>query len=105
SKGLYHSVDGGHSFAEQRGELSVTALAFGKPKSDGGYPTLFAIGTRGDLKAIWRSDNAGADWFRVNDAEHEYGRRFRVISADQQVFGRVYVGTDGRGVLYGQPSP
>jgi xyloglucan-specific exo-beta-1,4-glucanase len=105
SKGLYHSVDGGHSFAEQRGELSVTALALGKPKSDGGYPTLFAIGTRGDLKAIWRSDNAGADWFRVNDAEHEYGRRFRVISADQHVFGRVYVGTDGRGVLYGEPSP
>jgi hypothetical protein len=27
------------------------------------------------------------------------------ISADQRVFGRVYVGTDGRGVLYGEPRP
>jgi hypothetical protein len=104
-KGLYHSVDGGHSFTEGRGDVAVTALAFGKPKSDGDYPTLFAIGTRGDLKAIWRSDNAGATWLRINDAAHEYGRRFRVISADQRVFGRVYVGTDGRGVLYGEPSP
>jgi hypothetical protein len=104
-KGLYHSVDGGHSFTERRGDLAVTALALGKPKSDGDYPTLFSIGTRGDLKAIWRSDDAGASWLRINDAAHEYGRRFRVISADQRVFGRVYVGTDGRGVLYGEPSP
>jgi hypothetical protein len=104
-RGLYHSVDGGHSFTERRGDLVVTALAFGKARADGDYPTLFAIGTRGDLKAIWRSDDAGASWLRINDAAHEYGRRFRVISADQRVFGRVYVGTDGRGVLYGEPSP
>jgi xyloglucan-specific exo-beta-1,4-glucanase len=102
---LYHSLDGGRSFTERRGDLAVTALAFGKPRADGDYPTLFAIGTRGDLEAIWRSDNAGASWLRINDAEHEYGRRFRVICADQRVFGRVYVGTDGRGVLYGEPSP
>ena len=101
---LYHSSDGGRNFAEQRGEVAVTALAFGRPRTDGDYPTLFAIGTRGDLEAIWRSDDAGVSWVRVNDAEHEYGRRFRVISADQRVFGRVYVGTDGRGVIYGEPS-
>jgi hypothetical protein len=102
---LYRSVDGGRNFAERRGDLGVTALAFGRPRADGEYPTLFAIGTRGDLEAIWRSDNVGASWLRINDAEHEYGRRFRVISADQRVFGRVYVGTDGRGVIYGEPSP
>jgi hypothetical protein len=101
---LYHSVDGGRNFVERRGNLAVMALAFGKPRTDGDYPTLFAIGTRGDLEAIWRSDDAGASWLRINDAEHEYGRRFRVISADQRVFGRVYVGTDGRGVIYGEPS-
>jgi xyloglucan-specific exo-beta-1,4-glucanase len=102
---LYHSLDGGRSFTERRGDLAVTALAFGKSRADGDYPTLFAIGTRGDLEAIWRSDDVGASWLRINDAEHEYGRRFRVICADQRVFGRVYVGTDGRGVLYGEPSP
>lgn len=103
--GLYHSLDGGRSFTERRSDLAVTALAFGKPRTDGDYPTLFAIASRGDLEAIWRSDDAGASWLRINDAEHEYGRRFRVISADQRVFGRVYVGTDGRGVLYGEPAP
>jgi hypothetical protein len=82
--------------------LAVRALAFGKPKRDGDYPTLFAIGQRGNLTAIWRSDDIGTRWVRINDPDHEYGRRFRVISGDPRVFGRVYVGTDGRGLLYGE---
>jgi len=101
---LYHSVDGGRNFTERRSDVAVTALTFGKSRDEGGYPTVFAIGARGDLEAIWRSDDAGASWLRVNDSDHEYGRRFRVICADQRVFGRVYVGTDGRGVLWGEPS-
>jgi xyloglucan-specific exo-beta-1,4-glucanase len=103
--GLYHSVDGGHRFALRRSDLRVTALAFGKSKSDRSYPILYAIGARGELNAIWRSDDAGASWSRINDAEHEYGRRFRVIAGDPRVFGRVYVGTDGRGLFYGEPAP
>lgn len=102
---LYHSLDGGRHFSARRADLSVNALAFGKPRTVGDYPTLFAIARRGDLEAIWRSDDGGASWLRINDAAHEYGRRFRVICADPRVFGRVYVGTDGRGVLYGEPSP
>ena len=101
---LYHSVDGGRNFLERRSEVAVRALAFGRPRVDGDYSTLYAIGTRRELEAIWRSEDAGASWVRINDAEHEYGRRFRVISADQRVFGRVYVGTDGRGIVYGEPS-
>jgi xyloglucan-specific exo-beta-1,4-glucanase len=104
-EGLYHSVDGGRRFALRRSDVAVTALAFGKPKSDRDYPTLYAIGTRSGINAIWRSDDTGASWSRINDAEHEYGRRFRVIAGDPRVFGRVYVGTDGRGLFYGEPAP
>jgi xyloglucan-specific exo-beta-1,4-glucanase len=100
---LYHSTDGGRRFVRAQIDLAITALAFGKAKTDRGYPTLFAIGARGKLSAIWRSDDAGANWSRINDAEHEYGRRFRVIVGDPRVFGRVYLGTDGRGLLYGEP--
>jgi hypothetical protein len=102
---LYHSLDGGRNFKPRLSDVSIIALSFGKPKSSDAYPPFFAIGKRGDLQAIWRSDDAGASWLRINDAEHEYGRRFRVISADQQVYGRVYIGTDGRGIIYGDPSP
>lgn len=101
--GLYHSVDGGRRFEPQRNDLHVVALGFGKEASQHSYPTLFAIGTRGDLTAIWRSNDAGESWTRINDEAHEYGRRFRVITGDPRVYGRVYVGTDGRGLLYGEP--
>jgi hypothetical protein len=39
---------------------------------------------------------------RINDDAHEYGRRFHCIAADPRVYGRVFVGTDGRGIVYGE---
>jgi hypothetical protein len=102
--GLFHSDNGGRSFAMVHSDVHVDALAFGKPPPAHDYPALFAIGERDGLRAIWRSDDVGLTWVRVNDPEHEYGRRFRCIAGDPRVFGRVYVGTDGRGILYGEPS-
>jgi photosystem II stability/assembly factor-like uncharacterized protein len=102
---LFHSTDGGASFRQTQSDVAVEALAFGKAPPGGDYPTLFAIGWRGDVRAIWRSDDQGAHWVRLTDAEHEFGRRFRCITGDPRVYGRVYVGTDGRGILYGEPAP
>lgn len=102
-QGLFHSSDGGRTFVRKNGDVAVAALAFGKAPPGKDYPALFAIGTRGTTTAIWRSDDQGSSWVRVNDAEHEYGRAFRCIAGDPRVFGRVYVGTDGRGVVYGEP--
>ena len=41
----------------------------------------------------------------MNDDRHQYGTRFRCLAGDPRIFGRVYVGTDGRGILYGEPVP
>jgi hypothetical protein len=56
---------------------------------------------RGRLR-IFRSDNQGQDWTRINDDQHQFGWIHSLIG-DPRVFGRVYVGTEGRGVQYGQP--
>jgi xyloglucan-specific exo-beta-1,4-glucanase len=102
-QGLFRSRDGGGSFEHVANDVVVEALAFGKSPAGKEYPALFAIGTRGTLRAIWRSDDEARTWIRVNDDRHEYGRRFRVIAGDPRVFGRVFVGTDGRGIVYGAP--
>jgi xyloglucan-specific exo-beta-1,4-glucanase len=102
-EGLFHSSDAGRSFSRVDGGISVAALGFGKAPPGRGYPALYALGGQGSEYAIWRSDDGGASWIRINDARHQYGQRFRCIAGDPRVFGRVYVGTDGRGIVYGEP--
>jgi hypothetical protein len=102
--GLYHGTEGGASFVRIDSSLHVEMLSFGKAPAGSDYPALFAIGTEGDRRAVWRSDDMAKTWLLLNDDQHQWGRRFRCIAGDPRVFGRVYFGTDGRGILYGQPA-
>lgn len=103
-QGLFHTLDGGKTWSKAAGALRVEMLSMGKALRGREYPALFAVGRRGEARAIWRSDDQGASWIRLNDERHQWGTRFRCIAGDPRVFGRVYVGTDGRGILYGEPS-
>jgi xyloglucan-specific exo-beta-1,4-glucanase len=49
---------------------------------------------------LFRSTDNGASWVRIDDAAHEYGYT-DTIQADPRIFGRVYLGTGGRGIVYG----
>jgi xyloglucan-specific exo-beta-1,4-glucanase len=104
---LYHSIDGGQDFLKANASLNVQFMSFGKAAPGRDYPSLFVVASQGSsppaIKAIWRSDDMAVSWTRVNDDQHQYGTRFRCIAGDPRAFGRVYVGTDGRGVLYGEP--
>ena len=95
---LFHSVDGGRSFAPASGALAVELFGLGRG-------ALFAIGTMDGVRGIWRSQDAGRHWARIDDDRHRWGGRYRVISGDPRRTGRVYVGTDGRGLFYGDPAP
>jgi photosystem II stability/assembly factor-like uncharacterized protein len=100
---LYHSADGGRHFARIENPLHVDLMSFGKAAEGKDYPSIFAVGTMEGIKAIWRSDDMAMTWVRANDDQHQYGTRFRCIAGDPRIFGRVYIGTDGRGAFYGQP--
>lgn len=100
---LLHSTDFGATWKAQPADLKIEAISFGKAPEGEKYPTIFSIALRKDLKSIFRTTDAGKSWQRINDDGHQYGTRFRCISGDPKVFGRVYVGTDGRGIVYGDP--
>ncbi|HEX7026043.1 MAG TPA: xyloglucanase, partial [Gammaproteobacteria bacterium] len=90
-KGLFRSTNRGLSFQKVTGELDVQILSFGKARPNSATPTLFAIGTQGNGRAVWRSDDCGRQWLKLNDDRHRYGQRFRALAGDLQYYGRVYV--------------
>ncbi|WBO21545.1 WD40/YVTN/BNR-like repeat-containing protein [Sphingomonas abietis] len=100
---LYRSADAGDRWTRVGQGLSVAYYGLGKGARGQGWPAVFAIGRRQGLFAVWRSVDGGGTWRRINDHGHQWGARFRVISGDPRRYGRVYIGTDGRGIVYGDP--
>jgi photosystem II stability/assembly factor-like uncharacterized protein len=98
---LYRSSDAGEHWTRASGDLAVALYGLGKAAPGARWPALYAVGTRGGLEAVWRSIDGGTRWQRIDDDDHRWGLRFRVIEGDPRRFGRVYIGTDGRGILYG----
>jgi hypothetical protein len=98
--GLYHSMDSGASFVRLDTVNQATAIGFGKPAPGATYPALYLSGWVNAAPGVYRSTDAGANWIRINDDAHQYGG-VSVITGDPRIFGRVYLGTNGRGILYG----
>ena len=59
-------------------------------------------GKIGGVDGFFRSTDKGVSWVRINDDQHQFGGG-GAITGDPRVFGRVYLGTGGRGILYGEP--
>ncbi|MEX0172843.1 RICIN domain-containing protein [Streptomyces sp. LMG1-1-1.1] len=106
AKGLLHSTDGGRTFTTLTTVRSASALGFGKAAPGASYQALYLIGTVKDVTGVFRSTDEGATWIRVNDDAHQWGAigGVGVVTGDPDTFGRVYVGTNGRGLQYGDPS-
>ncbi|MFC9856543.1 MULTISPECIES: 1,4-beta-glucanase [unclassified Streptomyces] len=117
--GLFRSTDGGAAFTAVAGCQASHALGFGRAapaarrrgqrgrRTPAGYPAVFQTGrvaATHDGVAVLRSDDAGATWVRINDDAHQWGWTGEVITGDPRVHGRVYLGTNGRGIQYADPA-
>jgi hypothetical protein len=51
---------------------------------------------------LYRSDDAGATWRRIDDPQHQFGY-INCLAGDPRQPGRVYLGTSGRGIIHGDP--
>ncbi len=116
TSGLFRSRDSGASFQRLAQVAGATAVGFGAPCEDGTsstcvptYPAAYIAGSVAIANAaptwgIFRSDDAGASWTRIDDTAHEFGF-INCLTGDRRTYGRVYLGTGGRGILYGDPRP
>ncbi|MFL6122488.1 hypothetical protein [Actinophytocola sp.] len=99
--GVFHSTNSGASFTKLSTVAKATSIGFGKAATGRTYPALYSLATVGGTAGVYRSDDSGATWVRINDDQHQYGNAGEAITGDPRVYGRVYLGTNGRGIVYG----
>jgi photosystem II stability/assembly factor-like uncharacterized protein len=100
--GLYRSGNSGNSFTRIAGVQEAYQVGFGKSAAGQAHPAIYLWGKVGNVTGIFRSDDAGMSWVRINDDQHQYGW-INAIIGDARHYGRVYLATGGRGIVYGEP--
>jgi len=84
------------------GVENAFAAGLGAPKPGRANPALFVFGQVDGAVGLYRSDDEGRRWVRIDDPRHRFGH-VRMLTGDARVHGRVYLATGGRGVIYGEP--
>lgn len=81
----------------------IEAFGFGRNAPHQSYPALYLAGTVRGQSGVFRSIDEARSWTRINDDRQQWGLILQ-ITGDPRQYGRVYVGTHGRGVFYGDPA-
>lgn len=102
--GIWHSIDGGATFFKLWNVAAASTIGFGMPARFHKYPALYSSAEVSGVWGIYRSDDAGFSWLRINDDQHQYALTNSAITGDPRIYGRVYFGTNGRGIIYGDPA-
>jgi photosystem II stability/assembly factor-like uncharacterized protein len=100
SKGLYR-VSSGKAVAIP-GIDAAWAVTFGKEARKHKTPAVYLWGKVSGVEGLWRSDDAGKSWVRINDDAHRFGQ-LRAIAGDPNRYGVLYISPDGRGTMVGTP--
>ncbi len=101
--GLKHYVNGGVTAISS--VSTCDAVGFGKAAPGKSYPAIYIWGMPvGGVLGIHRSDDMGVSWTRINDDAHQFGGpgNGNFVVGDRNVYGRVYMSTTGRGIVYGK---
>ncbi len=86
------SAEGDHIFRQ----------GMGKEAAGSQVKTLYVNGIIDGEYGFYRSFDEGKTWQRINNEKQMFGD-IRTICGDPRCFGRFYIGTGTRGVLWGQP--
>lgn len=106
--GLQRSTNSGSSFQALGAVQSCRAVGFGAPRAPGGFPAVYIWGAAGGgPRGLYRSDDAGQNFVRINDDAHEFGGpgNGEFVLGDANVYGRVYMSSAGRGLILGELAP
>jgi len=106
NEGLFFSDNAGESWQKINGLEKVPLVAVGIGRSKKAYPSVYALASTSTDSAFWyyRSDDRGGNWIKINDNNTRIGNNPQFMEADRQKFGKVYIGTNGSGIIVGEPN-
>ena len=76
-------------------------MGFGKAKEGKDYLAIYMCGETNGKYGVFCSDDMAESFIRINDDDHKYGSINYAITGDMRVYGRVFFGTNGREIIYG----
>lgn len=103
-KGIWNSTDSGKTFKKLNNVEDASVIGFGKGAPGKDYVSIYTHAKISGVDGIYRSDDKGETWIRVNDDKHQYGAANTTITGDKRIYGRFYLGTNGIGIVLGEIS-
>ena len=101
--GLIHSPSAGEPAKQIKDVTAAWAIGFGAPLHEGDYPAVYLGGKVKDETGIWRSDDEGETWVKLNDNGHTY-EPVGAVTGDMREPGTVYIAAGRGGVMIGRPA-
>jgi photosystem II stability/assembly factor-like uncharacterized protein len=103
--GLWRSTSAGNEFERVPNVASCVAVGFGAGAPGQAFPAVYLWGAaNGGPVGVYRSDDRGRSFVRINDDAHAYGgpANGQFVLGDANVYGRVFMSSAGRGIVFGQ---
>jgi hypothetical protein len=97
--GLRHSTDGGETWETVASVTSARTVSVGAAPGPDLPPAVYVYGDLDGQRGIWMSLDSGATWTNIQQPDLQIGSVPNTITASETEFGRVFIGTSGRGIF------
>ncbi len=98
--GLWHSTDGGITFAEVPGTDEVVSFSIGKNYAGESYPAVYYYGKYNSVEGYYVSKDSLQTWDYIGLYPGNKYDRPVVFEADKFQAGRLFIGFSGEGFMY-----
>lgn len=101
---IYHIENAGpdSEMVMAEGDIDYTyAVSIGAPEKKGEYGVLYIYGSvDGKGNGVYQSKDKGKTWVKMNNENERWGNvNKNTLEADPKTYGRVYLSSNGRGIL------
>ncbi len=101
--GLFLSDDYGTTFRKVPKVGEVIGFDFGAPETQTSPRPLYLYGWIEGKKGMWTSLDEGTTWTQIDNSSRSLAKA-RFVTASEDEFGLVFIGTNGSGILRGKMS-